>query len=209
MHSFTRLADRLSKDYKVITLDFFGFGDTPSPDYPLTLMDYVDGVKEVIERYHLSNVTLVGHSFGGRVAMLFSVTYPDMVDSLVLIDSAGLRPRRGLDYYARVWFNRVLRRLGLNGLRGSKDYQNLTDVEKQTFKNVVNLDLTPLLTSITQKTLILWGGKDKDTPLYMGKKLKKYIKNSDLVVFCKAGHFSYLDESNATYHVIKYFLAQC
>ncbi len=209
MHSFSILPDLLSRDYRVLILDFYGFGATPSPEEPLELIDYVHGVKELVDYYQLRDVTLVGHSFGGRVAMLFAVTYREIVDSLILIDSAGIKPRRGLSYYARISVHRLLKKLGHQGLRGSSDYSMLSDRDKKTFSNIVNLDLTPILADIVVPTLLIWGGRDKATPLYMAKKLKKGIINSDLVVFSRAGHFSYLDEPNATYAVIKYFLRQC
>ncbi len=209
MHSFGNIPDRLSNDFRVLTLDFYGFGNTPSPNHPLALIDYVNGVKDLIDYYSLTDVVLLGHSFGGRVAMLFANTYSDCVATLILIDSAGVKPRRGLKYYTKLITHKILKKCHLNGLKGSADYSTLSDVDKRTFINIVNQDLTPILKSISQPTLLIWGGRDKDTPLYMAKKLNKHIKNSDLVVFSRAGHFAYLDELNATTAVIRYFLMQC
>ncbi len=209
MFSFGILPKLLSRDYQVTILDFYGFGESISPKPILNLSDYVEGLKTLIEECKISKAILVGHSFGGRVALLFAAKYPQYVHSLVLIDAAGIKPRRGLRYYTKIGVHKLLKRFGLAGLAGSSDYQKLSDDDKATFRNIVNEDLSPLLKDITVPTLLLWGKKDKDTPLYMAKKLKNNIRNSDLVVFSKAGHFSYLDEPTATYAVIKYFLLQC
>ena len=76
---------------------------------------------------------------------------------------------------------------------GSEDYRALDDVMKITFKNVVNLYLDNLLPAVNCPALIIWGRYDKDTPLYMAKRLKKGIKDSGLIIL-EGGHYSYLDD---------------
>ena len=88
---------------------------------------------------------------------------------------------------------------------GSTEYKTLPSNLKQIFVNIVNEDLTYLLTKIKLKTLILWGKKDKDTPLYMAKILNKKIKNSSLKIL-DAGHYSYLEEKEKFIYLTKSFL---
>jgi pimeloyl-ACP methyl ester carboxylesterase len=57
----------------------------------------------------------------------------------------------------------------------------------------VNEDLTSKLKKITAPSLLVWGARDRDTPMYMARAMKKRIKNSGLVIFPEAGHYSYLD----------------
>jgi pimeloyl-ACP methyl ester carboxylesterase len=66
---------------------------------------------------------------------------------------------------------------------------------RETFKKVINLDLTPDLKNIKNSTLLVWGENDKDTPLYMAEVMKSQIEDSGIVVIKNAGHFSYLDNS--------------
>ena len=75
-----------------------------------------------------------------------------------------------------------------------------------TFRNVVNYDETPLLGKISAETAIFWGDNDKDTPLYMAKKLNKKIPNSFLFVLTNAGHFSYLDNSGSFLKILSAFI---
>ena len=91
--------------------------------------------------------------------------------------------------------------------RGSSDYNQLnSDTMRETFKRVINLDLTKNLKEISNPTLLIWGENDLDTPLYMAKIMEKNIPDSGLVVLENAGHFSYLDNSNKFLKVSQTFL---
>lgn len=155
-------------------VDFYGFGKTPHPDYPLTVKDYAEGVLALMDKLNIEKATLVGHSFGGRVAIYIAAKYPEKVEKLVLVDSAGIKPRRGIKYRLKILMHKILKKFG-KGLKGSKDYRALSPVMKKTFRNVVNYDETYLLSDITADTAIFWGDKDKDTPLYMARKLNKKL----------------------------------
>lgn len=203
--SFAALSDALSSSYNVTLLDFYGFGDTAASEKPLFVRDYADAVIEILDKENIEKATFVGHSFGGRVALVLGSEYKERVDKLVLIDAAGVPPRRGLRYKIRVFLHKFLVKLGFKGLKGSSDYAALTDTERQTFKNIVNEDLTPCLPKISAPTLILWGKDDKDTPLYMAEILKENIANSGLTVL-EGGHFAYLSSHHTVLNALKYFL---
>lgn len=186
-------------------VDFYGFGKTPHPDYPLTVKDYAAGVLELMDKLNIEKATLVGHSFGGRVAIYIAAKYPEKVEKLVLVDSAGIKPRRGIKYRLKILLHKILKKFG-KGLKGSKDYRALSPVMKKTFQNVVNYDETYLLSDITADTAIFWGDKDKDTPLYMARKLNKKNKSSHLFLLTNAGHFSYLDNSGYFLKILSAFI---
>ena len=104
-------------------------------------------------------------------------------------------------YYYKIWKYKRLKkkaqfshnaRIKMEKM-GSDDYKKLSEVMKKTFVNVVNEDLVPYAKHIKAETFIIWGKCDKDTKLYMAKKLHKVIKNSTLYLLEKAGHFSFLD----------------
>lgn len=187
-------------------MDFYGFGETPHPNYPLSLEDYADSIKEIIRHYQMQDAVLIGHSFGGRVAILLSAEYTH-ISGLVLVDSAGIRPRRKLSWYYKVYKYKLLKALGIRNIKaGSEDYNRLSGAMKETFVRVVNRDLTPELNKIVVPTLIIWGEKDNETPLYMAKKLNKHIKASRLNILEGAGHYSYLDNFNQFVGLIKEFI---
>lgn len=205
--SFQGLADRLSSEFRVILIDLYGFGKTPHPAFPLTIGDYAAGVSALLDEIQAEKVVLVGHSFGGRIAMrLAAGKTKTKADGVVLIDSAGVPPRRGVKYHLKVASYKIAKRLKLKKLpQGSKDYRQLSDVMKRTFVNVVNESSEKDARGIIAPTLLIWGAEDKDTPLYMCRKLKKLIKGSQKIVLERCGHFCYLQKPDFVYRVIRAF----
>jgi len=189
--SFRGAFEHFSLKYRCCALDFYGFGDSELPG-ELTLDDYAKGVEELIEHYSMRDVVLVGHSFGGRVAMLLAA-HSDKIKSIVLVDSAGLKPRFSVKRFCRKLRYRLKKALKMDTSNcGSPDYKLLSGEMRSTFKNVVNFYLDSYLKDIKCDTLIIWGNRDRDTPPYMAKRLHRGIYNSGLI-FLKGGHYSYLD----------------
>lgn len=191
-------------DFSLLYVDFAGFGKTPEPSKAYLVFDYASELKNLLSEFEIENLILVGHSFGGRIAIkfchLFQNEYPSL--KICLIDSAGIKPKRGILYRIKIWhYKRLKRRVSKNERLkkklekfGSSDYKKLSDIMKLTFIKIVNEDLSENAKTINCKTLIVWGDKDKETKPYMAKKLHKLIKNSKLIMFKNAGHFSYLDK---------------
>ena len=96
----------------------------------------------------MKNVILVCHSFGGRVGIKLAVKYGYLINKLILIDSAGIKPRRGLKYYFSIYKHKLLNLLKIKHVAGSEDYKKLNETMRGTFKNVINEDLCPILKKI-------------------------------------------------------------
>ena len=205
--AFLFVAERLKGFARSIVVDFNGFGATPEPSRPYTVGDYAGEVMSVLEKEGIDNVIIVGHSFGGRVAMEISAKFPDIVSGLVLVDSAGLKPRRKLGYYLKIYIHKLLKFLGFKGLKGSKDYRCLSFTMKETFKNVVGYDQTYLLCDISAPTAIFWGKKDKETPVYMAHRLEKGIGDSSLFLL-DGGHYAYIDDLERFIGILSAFIRQ-
>lgn len=182
-------------EYRVTMVDLYGFGATPHPENPLTLDDYAQAIIDIIRYYKMSYVVLVGHSFGGKVALRTARKYGQFIEKLVLIDASGIKPRRTISYYAAVMRYKILKKLGKPAANcGSADYNAAKGYMRATFVKVVNTHLDKELPCITLPTLIIWGSSDTETPLYMGRKLARRLCNAKLVVLKGAGHFSYIDK---------------
>lgn len=191
MNSFYGVADFFCTNYRCFFVDLNGFGQTPI-EFPMTLEDYCNEIKELILHYDIKEVVCVGHSFGGRICLMLATMLPQL-KAIVLVDAAGLKPKRTIKYYYRKFKYKVKKILRLNTNKcGSPDYIKLSPIMKKTFVNVVNLYLDNLLEKILIPTLIVWGDKDKETPKYMACRLSKKIQNSGLV-FLKGGHYCYLE----------------
>ena len=76
-----------------------------------------------------------------------------------------------------------------------------------TFKNIINEDLTKYFKNIKEETLLIWGENDQDTPLKDAYKIKKAIENSALIILKNGNHYSYLNYpilvNNIIYEFIK------
>ena len=174
------------------------------PEKPLTIFDYYEYVKQVIKMQTAKQIIVVGHSFGGRVGIKLAVN--NCCDKLVLVDSAGLKPKRGIKYYIKVYTYKIKKKLKLNIEKyGSQDYKTLSPIMKQTFINIVNHYQNKEITKINIPTLIYWGSEDKETPLEFAKTFNKKIKNSRLVVIENCGHFSYLQSKDTFYNCLRSF----
>lgn len=198
--SFFVAQNYLSANYHTISIDFSGFGKSPQPKKPLDTYEYALQVYEFLKNKNINNIYIVSHSFGGRIAILLSTIFNLKVEKMVLVACAGLKPRRKPSYFIRVQAYKFLRAFvkqkmlprSVLKMFGSNDYKRLNKVMKQSLIRVVNQDLKLFLPQVKAKTLLVWGKKDKDTPLYMAKTMRKLISNSELVVFKPAGHFVHL-----------------
>lgn len=205
--AFLFVAKRLSKEYRTTVLDFAGFGESDEPSEGMSVADYANDVLVLMDRLGISKATLVGHSFGGRVALYLSALKGERVNKLVLVDSAGLKPRRGLKYYAKVYLHKILKKLGKRGLKGSADYRLLSPTMKETFKNVVNFDETHLLKNINCPCAVFWGKDDCETPRYMHKRFLKEIRGAQGFLL-DGGHFAYVDDNVKFLLILEAFLKE-
>lgn len=212
----------LAPTYAVYALDFPGFGASDPPPVAWGVGDYLALLLDWLDALQVSRATFLGHSFGGRVAIMLAARHPERVKRLILVDSAGIRPKRAARYYTRTYFYKIAKRvIALPGIRrwqpqlrkrllkflGAEDYGNATPGPMQgTFIRVVNEDLRPLLQQIKAPALLIWGSEDQDTPVGDGKIMEQEIPDAGLVVFQGAGHFSYLDRFPQFCAVISSFL---
>ena len=212
LNSFRFLENQLAKEgFSVITLDFPGFGGSDLPREDFSLDDYKKIVEELVEKENIKSVHIIAHSFGGRVAIKLSAE-TNLVKKLVLVDSAGIKPRFSLAKNIKILHYKFLKSLKKIGLIkrdlnnfGSADYKAMPNNLKSVFNRIVNEDLSGVLHKIECPTLIVWGRNDRETPLYMAKKLNKGIKDSAIVTF-DGGHFAYLQNAEKFTIIVKEFL---
>jgi pimeloyl-ACP methyl ester carboxylesterase len=216
--SWIRILKILSKQgYTLLVPDLPGFGKTPPPYDPWSVGDYMEFLSRFLEeikkkeKSFASPFFLLGHSFGGRVSIKFCVKHPENVRKLILLDSAGIKPKhewQGLKgfliFFAALIGNalftpKVMLRFK-DGVRNffykmirNRDYAKADGIMKDTVKKVLYEDLLPELPHLEQETLIIWGDKDKMVPLKYAHIFKKNINNSRLEILKDAGHSPHLE----------------
>lgn len=169
------------------------------------MQDYADAAQETLERLGIDDAIVIGHSFGGRVAIMLAADRCPRVRAIVLVDAAGLKPRRGWKYFARriKYLCAKACKRSLDNC-GSPDYRALSPVMKKTFVNVVNHTLDGYVHKIQVPTLIVWGRHDKDTPMYMARKLHRAVSDSAIVTL-EGGHFAYLQDTGKFVAIVDAF----
>ena len=222
--SFLPVFEQLSADCAVYAVDFPGHGQSDTPPVPWTVSDYCGIIRAFIQQMGIEGCDVICHSFGGRVTIKLAAQDPKLFSKLVFCDAAGVRPKRGLKYYFRIYRYKLMKNLakiavGRGILKcfgidwqtrmkqaGSADYRALPDEMKKTFSNVVCEDLSKYLKRIQNPTLLIWGTEDEETPLWMAKKMEREIRDSGLIEFEGAGHFAYLDQLGRFLVIVRQFL---
>src|SRR3990167_11120099 len=201
------------KDFEIYDLDLPGFGKTPI-EKAMTLKDYADFVYKFLEDNKIERPIIIGHSFGGAVATKLALLYPDNISKLILVDASAIRrPRRKMILLEKIMpilkpiIVGKLKQIIIKLLKFDKtDYAQIKSRElKETFKNVIKENLQPYLFEIKSPTLIIWGEKDKITPLADGQLIAKTIPGAKFAVIKNAGHFVFLEKPEEFVKLIKDF----
>jgi pimeloyl-ACP methyl ester carboxylesterase len=204
---------------RVYALDLPGFGYSDAPVLPWSVDDYVRFLLSFMQALDMKEVALLGHSFGGRIAIKLAAQHPEKVAQLILVDSAGIKPRRTAGYYLRVYWAKALKHLtrflpalkdtrlfqALTSKMGSADYRGAGATMRATLVKVVNEELRDYLPHIHCPTLLVWGEKDQATPVSDAYIMKCMIPAASLEIIKNAGHFSYLDNFDAFSKIILNF----
>ena len=203
-------------------MDMPGFGESEEPKEPWSVDDYVDFLLEFLKDYDFSKVTLLGHSFGGRVIIkLCSRDNPFEVEKVILVDAAGVKPKKTLKQKIKQRIYKMTRWIfslkivmllfpdALEKLRkknGSADYNAASPIMRQTLVRVVNEDLTHLMPNVKCPALLIWGTADDATPLSDAKLMEKLMPDAGLVTFEGAGHYSFLERQGQYLRVLASFM---
>lgn len=189
-------------------VDMPGFGDAPPPPDDWGTEQYGDMLARWLDTQRAGErlpTVLVGHSFGGRVAIRLAARHPGLVDGLVLIAGAGLRRHRPLPVRARAAATRMALRLArrldalagtahadrLRDRMGSADYRNAGRL-RPVLVRVVNEDLAPLAATIAHPVQLVYGEQDDQTPPEFGHRFAGLMANAELVLLPNFDHYTIL-----------------
>lgn len=213
------LQNHLSKHFKVYNVDIIGFGKSDLPDKPLNTNQFGDFLNDLINALKIENPILIGHSHGGRTIINYAGRNLGKINKIVLIDSAGVKPKRKISYYFKVYSFKIVKNLvkilpkKFVNLRekalskfGSDDYKSSPEILRKTMNIILNEDQKSIMPKINVPTLLIWGDKDTATPINDAKIMENLIPNSGIAVLEGAGHFSYLDNLRQCLIILDEFL---
>lgn len=191
------------KGIKVIIPDLPGFGRSQKPSIAWGLDEYCEFLQELVEFLNLERFYLLGHSFGGELAVKYSLRFPEKINKLFLIDASCIRTRdfkkKLLYIISKIFrifsFSSFLRKAFYKFVVGKSDYLSVEGVMRDTYLKVIAEDLSGVLSQIKIPTVIIWGEKDDITPLNDARIISQRIKNSRLEIIPDVGHSPHLESS--------------
>lgn len=202
-HTWDGVVEHLKQDFTCWTLDLPGFGQNPRPDTAWTPADYANWVGEFVQKNSIKNPIIVGHSFGGRVAIIlasdpsiFHIPY----SIFVLYATPGFRqplPRftsmaGALARATKSWT--PLRKFPLvkqiKEHLQSRDFKESDDMQ-DIFVATIEYDLSAKMTAIKTPTMLIWGEKDVEVPLKIGIAMQAAIPDSVLKIMPSGSHFAH------------------
>lgn len=201
---FRSLQDKISKKgYRVFSPDFPGFGNTPALTEPWHIRDYADFLKQYIEAHRIKNPIIIGHSFGGRVALSYVQKNPKGAYTLILTGTPGFSPvpakkmlffliiaKMGGLFFALPLISKcadVARRL-LYRAAGAHEFYRAEGSMRQTFKYTVQDNLENAMRAVSIPCMLVWGEMDTIVPVAIARKMNETISGSTLTIIPNASH---------------------
>jgi pimeloyl-ACP methyl ester carboxylesterase len=204
------IAKPFEKTHRLIILDLPGFGISDEPETPWVLDDFVEMLNELLKKLKIDKPNLIGHSFGGKISLLYASKYE--VNKLMLLASPYKVKIKKPSMKVRV-LKKLATLPGLGNIAekmkkhlGSTDYKNASPIMREILVKHVNTDLTEAASKITCPTFIIWGTNDEAVPVEDAYELEKIIKDSGLTVYEGCTHYAYLERLGQTNAIIKTFI---
>lgn len=204
------IAQPLEDTHDIIILDLPGYGKSSEPTKPWTVQDYVVCIHDFLHKLEVENPILIGHSFGGKISLLYASKYP--VTKMILFASPFKKEIEKMSLKTKTL--KTLKKVPvLNKLEGfakkhigSTDYRNATPRMREILVNTVNLDITNEIKKIKCPTLIVWGTLDEAVPVDRAYELEQLIQDAGVVIYENKTHYAYLEDLGKTNSILRNFL---
>lgn len=197
-------------DKRVIIIDLPGHGKSSEPTYAWELKDFVNAIHELLESINCTNPILVGHSFGGKISLLYASMYP--VKKLVLLASPFKKEIQKQSLKVKM-LKQLKKVPGLKKFEefakkhmGSDDYRNASPIMRQILVNHVNTDICEDIKKIKASAIIIWGTNDEAVPVERAEELESLLPDAGVVIYDGCTHYAYLERLAQTNSVIRSFI---
>ncbi|PKN86279.1 MAG: alpha/beta hydrolase [Deltaproteobacteria bacterium HGW-Deltaproteobacteria-1] len=229
--NWLRFAKYFTPGYRVIIPDLPGFGESSKPETAqYTIMSQVEKLNALVKELKLTDFHIIGNSMGGNIAGAFTAAHPEMVKTLGLFDSGGVKSPMKSELH-------LIMETGINPLivKNTEDYDRLlafnfykpipipsfvkkvlaekaakaSEFNQKIFKESTQADFLLLeskLGMIKAPTLIVWGDSDRVIHVSSVAIFEKKIKNARSVIIKECGHLPMLEKPQETADAYKNFL---
>ena len=200
------IGDKFINMYNLLYIDLPGFGKSSEPDYPWTVYDYAKCVNIIVEDLKLNNIIIIGHSFGGKIGLIYASKYK--VNKLICLASPYCKELKKSPLKTKIY--KFLKKIpGLKWIAnimkkyiGSTDYKNASEIMRGVLVQSINLDMVSDVKKINCPTLLIWGTEDTAVPINRAYELNELIKTSRVIEYEGATHYAYLEKLNEVKYMI-------
>ena len=174
---------------------------------PLDMVDYKNIVTNILKLLNINSIIIVCHSFGFRVSLMLGCSNIT-IEKIIITGGAGIKIKPN-------FFKKLEKQNHIILLKShpeffckfaSNEYVKLSNIDRQTFKNIINKDLTKHIKNLTCPALAFWGKKDTATPIKMFKILKNLKPDIEYKIIKNGSHFCYLTHSDLFIDCCEQFL---
>ena len=203
------IGDKYKEFFNVLIIDLPGFGKSEEPPYAWSVYEYVEFIHSLISELNLKKIFLAGHSFGGRLGLIYASIYK--VEKLVCFASPYCKELKKLPLKTKIykslkkifflkWIANIMKKY-----IGSTDYKNASEVMRGVLVKSINIEMIEDVKKIKAPTLLVWGTLDTAVPISRAYELEKLISDAGVVVYEGASHYAYLERLNAVINVLDSF----
>ena len=215
---------QLAQHNTVYAMTLPGFGRSERPSWLETLPDVTRLTLWLIEAWGLQRASVLGHFMGGWVAAEMAVSCPQLLDRLILVDAAGIRPQQGEITDIFLHGQEGVRKMAFfdpenspaaKDLFGRKLPPEERELSAKNQENAIRYCWKPymhdatlpfFLPRVQTPTLIVWGKEDRIIPLECGELYRQALKNSRLETLDRCGHYPHLEKPDEFSRLVNEFL---
>jgi pimeloyl-ACP methyl ester carboxylesterase len=223
---YDSVASAVNDACRVVQFDLPGFGASQEPPEAWNVDAYCDFFCDFMDALGIKSAALIGHSYGGRMIIKMAARasrgeLPFEISKIVLVDSAGVMPKRTAAQNFKVKRYKAMRNFLTSrpvhslfpevidywmSKQGSDDYRAASPMMKKCLVMAVNEDLQDIMPLVDKETLLVWGDLDTDTPISDAHKMEEKMPNAALVVLEGTGHYSFLYKPVEFRNILRAFL---
>lgn len=221
------LVAKLKKDFRCISYDLRGHGDSPVPPVPYSLADLVEDLEALRARLGIEKVHIIGHSLGGMIGPAYARNYPDRVLSLGLLSTAAGRTAEDsakvkaviaameekgigpvLDTLVARWYTDdfIARRPDAIEARKRQVLDTPADVFLSVFRIYAETEMAPWLHEVSCPALVLTGEEDGGCNPRLNRFIADELPNAELEILSGLKHSILIEAPERVLPPVRRFL---